>query len=131
MVQVVLSATRGVGDPSWNWGEEERTIRRMGIDLINKDPEGLADRLPEDLRQKVIDILANGRRPKITYTLNLGWHVRAEREGTKTSIVRDLLIKGTTIQEILEATGWPTVSVPQMARNAGLQLTKWTEGDTT
>lgn len=50
------------------------------------------------------------------------------REGkrTKLDIVRELLLRpeGCTRQEILDATGWPTVSVPANAATLKLSLTK-------
>lgn len=48
------------------------------------------------------------------------------RPGSKLEIVVGLLTRadGCTGKEILEATGWPTVSVPQQAKAAGLVLSK-------
>lgn len=48
------------------------------------------------------------------------------KAGSKTEIVAKLLQRasGCTGAEILEATGWPTVSVPAMAKAAGLKLKK-------
>jgi hypothetical protein len=124
-VRTVLDATRAAvaNDRTWDWDQEEHTVRRMCADLINKDPGELADRLSDDMQQKVMAALAEGRRPKILYG-NGGWHVRTfgDRADSKTNIVRNLLLKGTTVAEILEATGWPSVSVPHMARTAGLTL---------
>ena len=44
--------------------------------------------------------------------------------GSKTEVVGKLLTRagGCTGKEILEATGWPTVSVPAMAKACGLKL---------
>lgn len=44
---------------------------------------------------------------------------------TKTSIVRDMLLRpeGVTAKEVLAATGWPAVSMPQQAKAAKLELT--------
>lgn len=46
--------------------------------------------------------------------------------GSKTGVVAELLKRksGCTNADILGATGWPTVSVPQMAKAAGLKLRK-------
>lgn len=48
------------------------------------------------------------------------------RKGSKTEIVKKLLSRasGCTSKEILEATGWPSVSVPAMSKACGLKLTK-------
>lgn len=48
------------------------------------------------------------------------------RQGTKLAIVVGLLRrpKGCTAAEVLKATGWPSVSMPQQARAAGLKLLK-------
>lgn len=48
------------------------------------------------------------------------------RPGSKLAIVVDLLKRpeGCTTAEILKATEWPSVSVPQQARMAGLELRK-------
>lgn len=52
---------------------------------------------------------------------------------TKRDIAADLLKRkqGATAKDILEATGWPTVSVPAIARAANLTLTQTKEGRTT
>lgn len=51
---------------------------------------------------------------------------RKAREGTKTSTVRALLLQdgGTTTKDVLAATGWPSVSMPQQAEATGLTLRK-------
>jgi hypothetical protein len=48
----------------------------------------------------------------------------AGEAGSKTDIVGKLLVRagGCSGREILEATGWPTVSVPAMAKACGLKL---------
>ena len=48
----------------------------------------------------------------------------AEKPKSKTDVVGNLLLKGTTTAEVLKATGWPSVSMPAMARASGLELTK-------
>lgn len=52
------------------------------------------------------------------------------RPGSKLAIVVGLLTRegGCTAKEILEQCGWPTVSVPQQARAAGLSLRKVKDG---
>lgn len=47
---------------------------------------------------------------------------------TKKEIIADLLLKGTTAAEVLKATGWPSVSMPQQAKAAGMKLEKVKEG---
>lgn len=48
------------------------------------------------------------------------------RQGTKLALVVDLLkrTEGCTTAEVLAATGWPSVSMPQQAQAAGLTLRK-------
>lgn len=48
------------------------------------------------------------------------------RAGSKTAIIAELLQRsnGCTTADVLEATGWPTVSMPQQAKAAGLKLRK-------
>jgi hypothetical protein len=48
------------------------------------------------------------------------------RAGSKTEIVAKLLKRdtGCTAKQVLEATGWPAVSMPAMAKNCGLKLRK-------
>lgn len=50
--------------------------------------------------------------------------VKEPRAGSKTALCRNLLLStaGTTTADILQATGWPSVSVPQIARSCGLVL---------
>jgi hypothetical protein len=55
----------------------------------------------------------------------------AENAKSKTAIVADLLRKGTTTAEVLKVTGWPSVSMPAMAKAAGLELTKHDENGIT
>jgi hypothetical protein len=52
---------------------------------------------------------------------------------TKTEHVKHLLTRegGTTIKDVLTATGWPSVSMPQMAKVLGLKLEKIKEGGVT
>jgi hypothetical protein len=54
-----------------------------------------------------------------------------ENAKSKTEIVGDLLLKGTTVAEVLKATGWSAVSMPQMAKANGLELTKYDENGIT
>lgn len=56
--------------------------------------------------------------------------VAGPREGSKLAIVVGLLTRpeGCTTKEVLDATGWPTVSMPQQAKAAGLTLRKEKDG---
>lgn len=60
---------------------------------------------------------------------------RAPKDGgpNKREIAADLLLRteGTTSAEILEATGWPAVSVPAIAKASGLTLRQEKDGRTT
>ena len=51
---------------------------------------------------------------------------KRKRGGSKTGLIADLLLRkeGCTRDDILEVTGWPSVSVPAMAKAAGLKLRK-------
>lgn len=51
---------------------------------------------------------------------------RADGAPTKRSLAIDLLKRkeGTTLREILDATGWPAVSVPEIAKAGNLDLRK-------
>ena len=51
--------------------------------------------------------------------------LRKPRDGNKRAIVAELLQRkgGVTGRELLDATGWPTMSVPAMARMSNLKLT--------
>lgn len=56
------------------------------------------------------------------------------RPGTKLALVVDLLKRpeGCTTKDVLNATGWPAVSMPQQAKAAGIKLKKEKkEGDVT
>lgn len=52
------------------------------------------------------------------------------RAGSKTEVVANLLKRpeGCTTKDVLTATGWPTVSMPQQAKAAGLTLRKEKDG---
>jgi hypothetical protein len=137
----VLEATRHCvsGYPEaakWDWHEEESNISWNGARLINKDPT-LVDRLPDDLRLKFQELDDAGRRPSIRRN-RFGLFVSPARgpstdtegePGTKKGIVRGLLLKGTTVAEVLAATGWPSISMPHTAHSCGLKLLKSKEGD--
>ena len=146
----VLEATRRcvAGDPEaarWDWQQEELNIAWNGARLINKDPT-LVDRLPDDLRLKFKELDDAGRRPSIRKN-KYGLFVSPARgpsghedgvEGapepeSKKEIVRKLLLKdnGTTVTEVLEATGWQTISMPWHARACGLKLLKYKEDGVT
>lgn len=55
------------------------------------------------------------------------------RPGTKLAIVAGLLqrAKGTTTAEVLKATGWPSVSMPQQAKAASITLKQEKDGKVT
>jgi hypothetical protein len=46
------------------------------------------------------------------------------KKGTKMRVIRRMLIrkKGCTASEVRKAVGWPSVSIPQRARQLGLKL---------
>lgn len=50
---------------------------------------------------------------------------------SKKEHVGHLLSHGTTVQEVLKATGWPSVSMPQMAKSLGMKLEKIKQGGVT
>jgi hypothetical protein len=86
VVDTVLDATRRAvaGDPrtaKWDWTGEERGIRRMCYDLINKNPE-LAALLPDALSGPFQAALEKGRRPRITFASHIRWHVRSHEDKT-------------------------------------------------
>jgi hypothetical protein len=54
-----------------------------------------------------------------------------ESAKSKTELVSNMLLKGTTTAEVLQATGWPSVSMPAMANAAGLELIKCNENGLT
>lgn len=55
------------------------------------------------------------------------------RSGTKTAMVANLLRRsnGCTTADVLKATGWPSVSMPAMARAIGVKLAKEKDGSVT
>lgn len=55
------------------------------------------------------------------------------RPGSKNAMVAELLrrAKGCTTADVLEATGWPSVSMPAMAKAAGIKLLKEKNGKVT
>jgi hypothetical protein len=117
----------------WDWQKEELTIAWSGAALINKDPT-LVDRLPDGLRLKYEELAAAGRQPSIRknrYSLFVSSARGVAGMPSKTGTIRDLLLKGTTHRELLEATGWPSVSIPHQARQAGMLLTKYVEDGVT
>ena len=70
VVATVLAATRAcvAGDPktaNWNWKEEELDIAWSGARFINKNPQ-YADRLPESLYTKYVELAEAGQRPTVS-----------------------------------------------------------------
>jgi RecA-family ATPase len=140
----VFAATRQcvADDPAaanWDWHREKLDIAWSGARLVNKDPT-LVDRLPDALRAKFVELAEAGKRPSV-HKNKFGLFVTPARgtssardygtnyspggaARTKTNMIRELLLKGTTVQEILDLTGWSSVSVPQHAHKAGLKLAK-------
>lgn len=55
------------------------------------------------------------------------------RPGSKSALIADMLRRknGCTTAEVLKATGWPAVSMPQQARVAGIKLVKEKDGKVT
>lgn len=58
---------------------------------------------------------------------------KTARSGSKTEAIKSLLSRaaGCTAAEVMEATGWPSVSMPQQARNLGIKLKTEKEGRVT
>lgn len=50
---------------------------------------------------------------------------------SKKQTIADLLKNGTTAKQVLEATGWPSVSMPAQAKAAGMKLEKFKENGQT
>ena len=84
VVAQVLAATKrtAAGDArcaGWDWREEEITIERMCVDLINKD-HTLAPCLPTALWERFQEIVAAGNKPKVARN-GAGLHVRSYGNG--------------------------------------------------
>lgn len=58
---------------------------------------------------------------------------KGTRPGSKAAMIAELLTRkeGCTTADVLAATGWPAVSMPQQARIVGLELTKVKDGKVT
>lgn len=58
---------------------------------------------------------------------------KTARSGSKTEVIKGLLSRaaGCTAADVMEATGWPSVSMPQQARNLGIKLKTEKEGRVT
>ena len=58
---------------------------------------------------------------------------KAERRGSKREIIAALLLReeGCTTRDILDATGWPSVTVPGQAKSLGIKLRQVKQGRTT
>ena len=50
---------------------------------------------------------------------------------TKKELAAHLLKKGVTAKEMLKALGWPTISMPRLAKQVGMKLEKTQEGGVT
>jgi hypothetical protein len=80
-VEEALEATRKAvtGDKraeGWDWVQERHAVFGMCVDFINKNPE-LCILLPDALRERWDQALADGKRPKVFPSRRFGWHVRA------------------------------------------------------
>lgn len=85
---------------------------------------------PEAAPKKASKKTAAKSRPKVPGRAERAPEVRP---GTKLAIVAGLLTSkaGCTAKEVLAATGWPAVSMPQQAKSAGLVLRKEKQGKET
>jgi AAA domain len=64
----------------WNWEEEEIAIRRMCTDFINDEHPELYSLLPDNLRDRWVAELNEGKRPQVIFSKGpIGWHVRDMR----------------------------------------------------
>ena len=152
--RTVLDATRAAvaNNSQWNWRREELKILRMGFAFIVKHPE-LVTLLPDAWRSRFADAIAQGRRPDIGFNTG-GFYVRGvavaeisaveKRTGgaetsaaensapaTKREIIRQMLLRGTTIAEVRKAVGWKRVPLARHAEISGLTLTKYEVGGVT
>lgn len=76
--------------------------------------------LNESRRRAALKVVADNTTPK---------KAKAASGTSKVAIIKELLLRpeGTTTEEVLKATGWPAVSMPQQAKAAKLELTKTKE----
>ena len=110
------------GEPNDNPPVEQEHTE---ADLIEEVREAPAVPLKKVRKTKVAKgtkaKVAKGTKAKVTET-----NGRGPRIGTKTEIVASLLTResGCTAAEVLVATGWPSVSMPAMAKACRLELRK-------
>lgn len=154
----VFSTEGGYGPAAFEDWEDEEPIagdrldayRSVGIDVENLNPDGSDYHL-----MNAMDEFTEGKHPRVKGGKNAGQFAPgggggggpasegAEKkdkkekpklpEGVKSKKehVGNLLKKGVTAKEVLEATGWPSVSMPQVAKSLGVTLVKKKEGGVT
>jgi hypothetical protein len=114
-------------DGAWVYDAPEthpaQPVKPGGIpEFLKVDPAARAEswvQNPPLLKERTMSQIAAEER-------SAGLKIKKERGESKTAIIAALLVRdgGCTTVDILEATGWPTVSVPAMAEAAGLSLRK-------
>jgi hypothetical protein len=67
---------------------------------------------------------------RAAYEAGVAGRPRRPREGGKRDVLAGLLLRpeGATRADLLEASGWPAISVPALARSAGITLRTEKEG---
>lgn len=64
---------------------EEQRIWRLCLDFIAKHPDRLADRLPSQMQETLLEALAENRRPRVCHSSHIGWHIRSWGEKTSSN----------------------------------------------
>lgn len=101
---------------------------RMEFHAIEVAKEGKMPEAPAPAKQKDTEAMTT-KTKKTTKTKGAKPKVdgpKEARKGSKLEIVANLLKRpnGCTTADVLKATGWPAVSMPQQAKSAGLTLKK-------
>lgn len=102
------------------WGTyPEHWLADPGTRAVIAEVEGVAEARKKERLERLAEFVAV-RKAQATYS------PKKVRGPSKTDMVAELLKRpgGCTTKDVLAATGWPSVSMPQQAKAAGLVLIK-------
>lgn len=115
--------------------EEEKTRSKVRVERMLAQRSGAAKAMPLSGKaaEQAIRAASGNSRPRAQKTKQAKSPAMPRKGESKIEMIARLLKRkeGCTTAEVLAATQWPSVSMPQQAKAAGLRLTKEKDGRVT
>lgn len=108
-------------------------IRKSTLQQLRDLSNRITPKAPAPAQPEETDMVKKKPRPKVRKKDAPVAEQKVIRPGSKLETVAKLLTRanGCTTKDVLDATGWPTVSMPQQAKAAGLVLKTEKDGRVT